>query len=534
MALEQLLLSQQSAKEQMAAITGLLQVLLAQQQNSDSLVVYSPRTVTGIPPKRVRRRRVEKVRKIPRQTILSSLQELDRDLSDGEFETLIEGLRDPSEVEEIYHEYEYDEEEVHSQASSMTPNAEEMNAFLRESSESESLYPPLTANSFYDSDVYYGDYYDMEPIEDELLAAWSVSDYSAVTSDEESHRNRVEESVDAVKATTSCEGHENADCDTTVSTFADDATSASFDSEIGRRYSEGRQNVNAPTEATTPRDTSPLQQQPPPPPRRPATSQNVKKLHVAGRMESRESTRWASEGLRQPPPPPPRRPVEQPRPSIRIRPEISTDIEPELGESEDFDEVELQLLEETAIDEGLGITDDEENDNVGDYDDDIDENDLRILQLSQWNSFIGKKKRNIVDMDDVVVADDVLLDHASDDDIITTDDFTDFDFATENESPLLVTPLGVITEESSEDEMHLGESAVTHAVPTLGHLPPPPPPRPPPRHPIEGPDGPNIATQYSAQAHQFPPPPSTVYTSNPVGAHTNHRPDEYEYQRPNY
>ncbi len=132
LAIEKLLLSQQSVKEQMAAVTSLLQELVRQQQEkNDMLVVYNPRAVASIPPKRIRRR-VEKVRKIPRQTILSFLEEeaLDRDLSDGEFETLIEGLREPSEVEEIYHEYEYDEEypwqddESHSQSTaSMTPNA---------------------------------------------------------------------------------------------------------------------------------------------------------------------------------------------------------------------------------------------------------------------------------------------------------------------------------------------------------------------------------------------------------------------------
>ena len=193
MAIEQLLLSQQSVKEQMAAVTSLLQELVRQQQETnDSLVVYAPRTIASIPPRRIRRR-VEKVRTIPRQTILSSLEEeaLDRDLSDGEFDTLIEGLREPSEVEEIYHEYEYDEEypwqedEVHSQStSSMTPNAEDVNAFLRESSGSESLYPPMTATNAYDSDGYYDDYYDMEPIDDELLAAWgTVSDFASASGD---------------------------------------------------------------------------------------------------------------------------------------------------------------------------------------------------------------------------------------------------------------------------------------------------------------------------------------------------------------
>jgi hypothetical protein len=509
LAIEKLLLSQQSVKEQMAAVTSLLQELVRQQQEkNDMLVVYDPRAVASIPPKRIRRR-VEKVRKIPRQTILSFLEEeaLDRDLSDGEFETLIEGLREPSEVEEIYHEYEYDEEypwqddESHSQSTaSMTPNAEDVNAFLQESSESESLYPPLTAANVFDSEGYYDDYYDMEPIDDELLGAWGAASDFVSTSDDVEPGDAMESSGGSMAAA----------------------------------YHKGKIDFVAET-------TKSLRgKEPPPPPHRKVSSQRESKIpDPPVEKTPRASIRQANQGLGQPPPPRP--------PPVRIKQEKLVSVMRELVyDSEDLDDEEVRLLKETAFDEEESIMDTEEMDE--DFDDEVDEKDLKILQFSRWIPFSGRKKRKIHYEDDFVVDDDVLLDEVPYDEA-TTDDFTDFDLdMKEKKTPSPVTSLDILAEESSEDEMLLGESAVTHAMPSLRRdPPPPPPPRPPPRPAIVGAANmftatrqqqqppvahfqqavnTNTSNQYSAHTEQIPPVPPTTVTLNPKDAYRNRHPDE--------
>jgi hypothetical protein len=507
LAIEKLLLSQQSVKEQMAAVTTLLQELVRQQhEKNDMLVVYDPRAVASIPPKRIRRR-VEKVRTIPRQTILSFLEEeaLDRDLSDGEFETLIEGLREPSEVEEIYHEYEYDEEYPwqddgsHSQSTaSMTPNAEDVNAFLQESSESESLYPPLTATNVFDSEGYYDDYYDMEPIDDELLGAWGVANDFVSTSDEVEPGDAMEASGGSMAA-----AYHKGKID-----FADETTKSLRGKE------------------------------PPPAPHRKVSSQRESKTtDPLVEKTPRARCRQANQGLGQPPPPRP--------PPVRIIQEKLVSVMPELvDDSEDLDDEEVRLLEETAFDKEESTRDTEEMDE--DFDDEVDEKDLKILQFSRWIPFSDRKKGTIHYEDDFVVDDDVLLDEVPCDDA-TTDDFTDFYLDMKKKktsSP--VTSLDILAEESSEDEMLLGESAVTHEMPSF-RRDPPPPPRPPPRPAIIGATNmytttrhqqqqpvahfqqavnTNKSNQYSAHTQQILPVPPTTVTLNPKDAYRNRHPDE--------
>lgn len=500
MAIEQLLASQQSVKEQMVAITKLLQELVAQQSH-DALVPHVPRQVAFIAP-RVIRRRVSKTRKVPRKTILSSLQELDRDLSDTEFDALIQDLQDPSEVEEIYHEYEYEEEYPwqeddrysHASSSHMTPNSEELNAFLRESSESsESWHSALEDANVYGSEMYYeGDYYDLEPLEEESLAAWAISDYDASSDEQldEASPARVLESDDVTIATTvpiDVSDDENREEDGSF-LVADSAPVAP--SETMERHQERSGDVPANEEAPKVIGARVQQQQkqpPPPPPRRSVPSQS----------RSRASALQVHKLQRQPPPPPPP-PGRKTSVHASITPYHAvnySETEPVLeeDESEDLDEVELQLLEETAIDDGVYETAQYDKEFLDDEDDTVDENDLKILQLSRWTPFSRRNKHEI-DEDDLFVDDDVLLDDALDCDV-TSDDFTD-DFELEDRV-LSPTPTGlaletIIEESSSDEEMLLGESAVTETVPQygtsqLGQLPPPPPPppRPPPRPPIE-------------------------------------------------
>ena len=264
-------------------------------------------------------------------------------------------------------------------------------------------------------------------------------------------------------------------------------------------------------------------------------------------MAPRASDRQANQGLRQPPLPTSKL---QPRhPPVRIKQEGLASAMPELvDDSEDLDDEEVRLLKETVFDEQQGIADTAEMEEH--YDDDIDEKDLRILQFSRWIPFSGRKKRKIQFEDDFVVDDDVLLDEIPYDDA-TTDDFTDFDLDThENESSSSpVTQLDVLVEESSEDEMLLGESAVTHTMPSLRQVPPPPP-RPPPRPANIGATNMHTATrqqqqqpgahfqhagstnasnQYSAYTQQVPPvPPNppTTFTLDPKEAYRSRHPGE--------
>jgi len=543
LAIEQILASQQTLQEQMIAITELLRELLVQQQSHDSLVLHVPRQITAIAPRRIRRR-VEKVRRVPRKTILSLLEELDRDLSDGEFDTLIQGLHEPSEVEEIYHEYEYDEEypwhDDVSQTSHVTPNAEEVNAFLRESSESEAWHSAAEVGNAYDSDVYYdGEYYDMEPLEDELLAAWSASD-AAAASDELSDEGEAslidekeEESVTDIEATAPVIGNADADRDGgDVEEFMD----ALSPPEAVRRHERESQHSKARSNSAIYR---PHAQQPPPPPRRKNQGQSGLR-RAATPTPPRVSTRRAN-GLRQQPPPPP--------PPVRVNVSAMHHIDEleSYDESDDLNEDELQLLEETAINtEGLAMMRGDD-DNVDDYDDAVDEEDLRILQLSRWIPS-GRKNRRTMDSsdDDIFLDDDVFLDDATNDDA-ATEDFTDIDFE-ETIQSTTATVLDDIIEESSEEEMLLGDSAVSDTVPqdisseSGQRLPPPPPPRPPPRPPIvhgassvftgTQPQLPALHDPYIAgpqftgapqhpiqeQIHQPPPVPPGIYASNTASA----------------
>ena len=486
MAMEKLLVSQHFVQKEMIAIAGLLRELLAQQQKSkDALVVHVPRPmITTIPPRKARRR-VEKVRKVPRKTILSSIEELDHDLSDGEFDMLLHGLHQPSEVEEVYHEYEYDEEypwhnEVQSHATLMTPNAEEVNAFLRESSESDSWQSVAEASNRYDSDIYYDDYYDEEPLE-EFLKAWSGSDADASMSalseegEPSSHLDEGKEDVATSSETLVSPARDiDAGSATNRAVFVDNASLV----QLATEHQESQPEQAKGTKASSARSQLRQLHPPPPPPRRFRKSQRQSGMpHATDQTPSFVSTPRANEGgQRQPPPPPPR---PQP-PPVHIHPMQSSTRDPvfdysydeeQMDLSDDFDEVELRLLEETAVD----VHDFE------DYDDTVDEDDLRILQLSRWPSFAGRKEGGkLENEDDLVVDDDVYLDGTAGEDV-ATDDFTDFEQAEPlSESLPSGTVLDGIVEEPSEDEMLLGESAVAESFPSYGLLrpPPPPPPRP--------------------------------------------------------
>jgi hypothetical protein len=527
--LEQLLQSQESIREEMVAITHLLRALLAVQVRHDSLVLHVPRQLAHVAYPRIStRRRVEKRRIIPRKTILSTLENLDRDLSDGEFNVLLDGLMQPSEVEEVYHEYEYDQDdflqqEVH-RPIHVTSNQEEFNEFLRASSESE------TAEQYYEQDQYDSnisyDYYDDEPL-DELWDEASLTDTAVgeLTKDEILHADK----GDAEMSVTDPEdGFSFGLASSKEKHVLNDDASEKVPETSSRRNENSA--ANGPRDSITRVSTSaPRRPPPPPPPPRDHSTkgQSFWRNDENGRRPPTDArVRTANEALKKrppPPPPPPRVPPHPDRmtplpPLSKLSPEVVYEHEESewSDQSDDLDPDELRLLEDTAINEIDDRVRDKDEE-FEDYEDSIDEVDLRILQLSRWMPshgrkrsrwmmpFVGRKKQIVDDeeKEDLLVDEAVYLDKALFD-AMSTDDFTDI----EEDAPSLAASLiedEESSEESSEDEMILGESAVTDLpgyteshfggpklnsnAPLAQHgndhfrlvPPPPPPPRPPPR-----------------------------------------------------
>jgi hypothetical protein len=540
--LEQVLQSQESIREEMVAIAQLLRALLTVQQqqvcHDSSLVLHVPQHLaqniiiaTAAAAPRIiarRRRRVEKTRIIPRRTILSTLDNLDRDLSDSEFNVLLHGLMtQPSEAEEVYHEYEYDQEDFLPQglvppSIHVTSNQEEFNEFLRETSDSE------TAEQYYEQDQYDPDfsydYYDDEPL-DELWDEDSLTDMAVgeltkgdiLHSDKEAVERSVRDRDDGSPFEQACrENHVPND------NLREDAL------ETPGRLNESSA-ANGPKDSIIRASTSASQRPPPPPPPR----HHSTKGHTHWRTDATPirpadhctlptgaRVRTTGEGLKKPPPPPPPRVSPHPYrktplpPISKLSPELVYEHEESewSDHSDDLDQVEARLLEDAAINEMDDRIRDEEG-KFEDTEDSIDEDDFRILQLSRWTPsdggkssrwmpFVGRTKQSFDEEEegDLFVDEAVYLDETLYD-AMTSDDFTDI----EGETPYLTGSL-VENEESSEDEMILGEPAVTDMPgytgnhfggPKLnsnaplaqhgnGHLrslppPPPPPPRPPPR-----------------------------------------------------
>ena len=547
--------SQKAIRDQMVCIEGLLRDLVARRQE-DALVVHTPRQILRL------RKRVTKVRTVPRRTILSCMENLDRDLSNDEFHALLQDLQQPSEVEEEYSAYEYDEEDVWSiRDEDVKPirrtNDDDVNAFLSESSVPKSW--TFAVEDEYDSDLYYDDYYDIEPFDDEL-AFEEESHRVAVLSDQEIHHSDQEPTLESAVLNAKQKVGERVDYDA-KETMHNDAFHNIADNQ--------RRTATSQSLATEERfvDVSRLGiPWPPPPPFPPPPIKSESSLKNqptsqrswasrASKSPARTSRVWQStEGLFRPPPPPPQAPPIDGHQHLGGANQDMDSDETMSDVSEPLDEDELRLLEETVVSdfEGQRFQIDGSNDD----EDSIDENDFRILQLSRWSPLSGRKRPSL---EEDLLDEDVYSEEAIDEEV-TTDDFTDVESAPPSSMTSLVGAEVSSSEEEEEESMALGESAVNE-IPAmaeshyggphlnletlrpvygsgqLGVLPPPPQlPPPPPRPPVPF-DAPQIHVGLQQPpGHDIQPPNQphlvrvTRYASTQYQIYTREPPQQYQPQ----